>query len=328
MKNKILIALAVVILGVATYAFIRLRPSADINEYQEYFVDDSEAPVDSAVRVTFFGVSTLLIDDGETQILIDGFFSRYSMSRALFRDMQTDSAVIDELVVASGMNRVKGIFVTHTHYDHAFDIAYTARKTGATAYGSASTLNVARGGGLGESQLKLFQPNVDIAVGDFTVRVVPSKHSPGNNLEDDAVTIDAPLRQPASIKAYPEGGSFDFLLKHGGHSIYIKPSPNFVEGALDSLSADVLFLGLAIVSKQGPEWRDQFYDEIVGALSPALVIPIHWDNFFEPVSDELVMLPSMVGEPDKDFDFFIEKTKADNIDFKILQGTKSIVLFK
>lgn len=40
------------------------------------------------------------------------------------------------------------------------------------------------------------------------------------------------------------------------------------------------------------------------------------------------MLPKFASDNEKDFDFFISRTKADRIDFKILQGTKSIVLFK
>ena len=75
------------------------------------------------------------------------------------------------------MDRVKGIFVTHSHYDHSFDVAYTARKTDATLYGSHSTLNIGRGGDVKEEQLSLFQPNQDIQLGNFTVQVIPSIHS-------------------------------------------------------------------------------------------------------------------------------------------------------
>jgi len=40
------------------------------------------------------------------------------------------------------------------------------------------------------------------------------------------------------------------------------------------------------------------------------------------------MLPRFVNKGQEDFDFFINKIKDDSIEFKILQGTKSIVLFK
>jgi L-ascorbate metabolism protein UlaG (beta-lactamase superfamily) len=328
MKKILLLLLVVVLLGVFIFLFIQTRPSGDIDLYETYFTDDSGQPSNNTVKVTFFGVSTLLFDDGETQILLDGFFSRPSMMSTLFTNIQSDTALIDEIISSHKLDQLNGIFVTHSHYDHSFDAAYVARKTGAILYGSKSTLNIGRGGDVGEAQLSLFQLNEDIPLGNFTVRVVPSIHSPGSALKDEGLNIERPLRQPASMKAYLEGGSFDFLIKHHGKSIYVKPSPNFIEGALDSLRADVVFVGIATVTNHPLSWQEKFYEENVYKLKPSTVIPLHWDDFFKPVSDQLVMLPRFVNKGQEDFDFFIEKTKSDNIEFKILQGTKSIVLFK
>ena len=310
------------------FIFIRTRPSGNINSYKDYFINDTGQLKGNQVKVTFFGVSTLLFDDGETQILMDGFFSRPSLLRALLTKIESDTDAIDKLVTDYKMDRVKGIFVTHSHYDHAFDVAYTAKRTGATLYGSVSTLNIGRGGGVKEERLSLFQPNQNVQLGQFTVQVIPSKHSGNNALKDDGVVIEKPLSQPSKIKAYAEGGSFDFYIRHNGKSIYVKPSPNYIEGALDSLKADVVFLGIATVAKQEVPWQDKFYEQTVGKLKPALVVPLHWDDFFHPVSENLVMLPRFANDGPKDFDLFIKKTKTDKIDFKILQGTKSIVLFK
>jgi len=328
MVKKILLGILVVILLIVGYAYMRTRPSGDINDYKEYFADDTSAPSGSNVKVTFFGVSTLLIDDGETQLLIDGFFSRPSMMTVLTSDIRSDTTLIADYLKKYDMSRVKGIFVTHSHYDHAFDAGYVAKMTGATLYGSESTLNIGRGAGADESQLKLYEINKDLQLGNFTIRVVPSKHSPGISMDNDDMIISEPKKQPASFKSYPEGGAFDFLVSHHGKTMYIKPSPNFIAGALDSLDVDAVLLGIATISKQGPEWTDQFYHENVTALEPSVVIPIHWDNFFTPISDELVLLPKMTCEADKDFEYFIQRTKADNIDFRILQGTKSIQPFK
>jgi len=249
------------------------------------------------------------------------------MRRVLFTKMASDTVRIDNVIKKYGMNRVKGIFVTHSHFDHAFDVAYTTRRTGANLYGSRSTLNIARGGTVAESQLKPFQPYEIFTLGRFTVQIIPSKHSPNNGLKDDGVEIETPLNQPAKMKAYSEGGSFDFYIHHDGNSIYVKPSPNFIEGRLDSLRADVLFLGIATISNQDSLWKEKFYEQNVGKLKPKILIPLHWDNFFQPLSDNLVMLPRFVKSSPADFDFMIRKAKADKIDFKILQGGKSILLF-
>ncbi len=318
---------ALIVIGIVV-VFIKTRPSGDISKYRNYYVDDTSTPNGNDVKVTFFGVSTLLFDDGETQILIDGFFSRPSMVKALFTKIKSDTAQIDRMIADYKMDKVRGIFVTHSHYDHAFDAAYTTKKTGATLYGSVSTLNIGRGGGVEEDHLSLYVPYREIPLGKFTVQVIPSKHSSGNAQKDDGVIIDKPLTQPSKIKAYAEGGSFDFYIKHNGRSIYVKPSPNYVAGTLDSMRADVVFIGTATVAGQPLSWQDAYYEQTIGKLKPGLVIPLHWDNFFEPLSDNLVMLPRLAKASEKDFDIFIDKTRADKIDFKILQGTKSILLFK
>lgn len=257
MKKIIIILLALLVLF-ALYIFYKTRPSADVEKYKKYYPSDTEQVVENQVKVTFFGVSTLLFDDGQTQILVDGFFSRPSMLKTLFKDIESNTPEIDRLIATHQMNRVQGLFVTHSHYDHAFDVAYVAKKTGATLYGSQSTLNIGRGGNLPEAQFSLFQPYQKISLGDFTVQVIPSKHSPDNALKDDGVEITSPLPQPAKFKAYSEGGSFDFYIQHKGHSIYIKPSPNYIEGALDTLKADVVLLGIGTVGKRDRAFQDKF----------------------------------------------------------------------
>ena len=158
MKKRILLGLAILLLIFIIFIFIRTRPSGNINNYENYLINDTGQLKENQVKVTFFGVSTLLFDDGQTQILIDGFFSRPSLWRALITKIESDTAVIGEIITNYRMDRVKGIFVTHSHYDHSFDAAYTTRKTGAILYGSKSTLNIGRGGDVTEAQLSLFQP--------------------------------------------------------------------------------------------------------------------------------------------------------------------------
>ena len=79
MKKRILLGLAMLLFIFILFIFIRTRPSGNINNYKNYFINDTGQLKENQVKVTFFGVSTLLFDDGETQILLDGFFSRPSI---------------------------------------------------------------------------------------------------------------------------------------------------------------------------------------------------------------------------------------------------------
>ena len=101
--------------------------------------------------------------------------------------------------------------------------------------------------------------------------------------------------------------------------------PRLFAPSLDNIRADVLLLGTAMLGKQQPEFQQQFYDETVGKLHPQLVIPIHWDNFFHPLSEHLVALPWVADDLKQSFDFLIFRTKTDKIKFRILQGYQSLI---
>lgn len=327
MKKKILIVLIVLVAAVIGAVFYMISPSGDIEKYAKYYTDDTSSPTNGQVKVTFFGVSTLLFDDGETQFLIDGFFTRPPFLKLMTAELSTDTASIDQLMRQYKMDRVKGIFPTHSHYDHAFDVAYTTRKMNAILYGSESSLNIGRGGGLKEEQLHLTKPYEEIQLGKFTVQIIPSIHSAPSSLKDSGLVIKEPKKQPTRMKDYPEGGTFDFLVKYNGHQVYIKPSPNFIEGALDTTRAEVLFLGIGTIGTKEPAWQNQYYEQTVGKLHPKLLVPLHWDDFTKPIDGHLDMLPRFVADTPKDFDFIIQKTSADKIDFKVLQAYKSVLLF-
>ena len=159
--------------------------------------------------------------------------------------------------------------------------------------------------------------------------VVKSKHSPPiKGINDDlGETIDKPLKQPASFLDYKEGGSFDFLIKRGDHAMLVKPSANYVEGALDKVRADVLFLGTATLGKQTKKDQDAIYDQTVKKVQPQLVVAIHWDNFFLPLDDRLEMFGKLIDDIPAGFDYLIDRLKTDKIQFGLMQGYQSVVLF-
>jgi L-ascorbate metabolism protein UlaG (beta-lactamase superfamily) len=292
-------------------------PGTDLSGYREHHLEAAPAPKNGAVTVTFLGTTTLLFDDGETQLLTDGFLTRPPITKLLNR-IETDPKTVDAALKKAGADRVKALFVAHAHYDHAMDCAYVAQKTGAKLHGSASVLNIGRGGGLKDEQMALFEPGKELKVGKFTVTVLKGKHSPPlKGLNDDlGQEIAKPLKQPAGFRDYKEGGSFDFLIKHGDRTALVNCAANFVEGARDGVRADVLFLSVGALGGQPKEFQTAFYDQTVPKVKPKLVIPIHYDDFTQPLSDSLRGL----GDTPAAFDFVIARLKADKIRFGLLQG--------
>ena len=251
------------------------------------------------MKVTFFGTTTLLFDDGTDQVLFDAHLTRPSLLTYIFGSASTDTAIVDEMLKLHGVDRLRAIFISHSHHDHVMDAPYIANRCGAAIYGSTSALNVLRGGDVPEERLNPFEANATFAVGGFRVKVIPSIHSRPTILNNDlGQTIDRPLRQPARLRDYKEGGSWDFCVQAQGKCWVIRPSFNYIEGQMEGCRADVLFLGVAGLQKADEATRRIFFRETVDRLQPKLVIPVHWDNFFSPLTRPVRGMPRLIEKTD------------------------------
>lgn len=103
---------------------------------------------------------------------------------------------------------------------------------------------------------------------------------------------------PASLRDYKEGGSYDFFIQHGEKKILIRPSFNYIEGQLDGIQADVLFLGVAGLAKADEDMEKAFYAETVEKTKARLVIPVHWDNFFASLEKPVEDMPELIEKTD------------------------------
>ena len=252
------------------------------------------------MKVTYLGTTMLLFDDGADQLLFDCHVTRPSIPRFLFGRLTTDEAVADRVIREFRIDRLRGIFISHSHCDHVMDAPYFARRLKADVYGSASSLNVARGGGVKEERLHSFGDSMQYQVGGFHIEAILSVHSKAHWYNDDlGQTIDAPLAQPARKKDYKEGGSFDFLITHGDRRFLIRPSYNYLEGQLNGIRADVLFLGISGISKDTGERRRRFFEETLDKVQPETVVPVHWDNFFSPLYGRVKGLPPVIEDTGK-----------------------------
>lgn len=238
------------------------------------------------MKISYFGTTVLLFDDGKDQILFDCHITRPTFTEFEFSKVETDKALADKIIKDFEINRLRGIFISHTHYDHVMDAPYFANACGCPIYGSKSAKFVALGGDVPEDRIFTYDDAMEYSIGNFDIKVIPSIHSPTYFFNDDlGQTIDYPVVQPAKKIDYKEGGSFDFVVKHSGKTYLIRPSYNYLINQLDGIKADYLFQGIIGLAKDNPEHRKNFYKETIAKVKPEMVIPVHWDNFFSPLTD-------------------------------------------
>ncbi len=251
------------------------------------------APAGAQVRVTFLGVATMLVDDGETALLTDGFFTRPGKLATLLGRIAPDPVAIRRALDAAKVHRLAAIFVVHSHYDHALDAPLVAMHTGALLVGSPSTANVARGLGFPEDRFRLVPPNEPMHFGRFTVTMIPSRHFPHGVAMGE---IEAPLRPPARASAWKEGGSYSVLIEHPLGRLLVQGSAGWRAGALDGRRADVVALGIGALGTRDATYFDGYYHGVIGAVRPRCVIPIHYDDFTLPLDTDLEPMPSLLDD--------------------------------
>ncbi|QDZ08626.1 MBL fold metallo-hydrolase [Sphingomonas panacisoli] len=236
------------------------------------------------VTARYFGATTLTFGDGKNTIMIDALLTRPGMRAVMFDKIASDPALVGSVLSRAGLAKIDLLLVSHTHYDHALDIAAVAAKTGATIVGSPSTREVALGGGIPDARIRTIKGGETLVAGDFTVTVIRSAHSLGDRVPGE---VTAPLRQPAKASDYREGGTFAYLIEHRGLRILVHASANFSPGMYRGVKADVVFLATGGLSPHPADFTARYWDEVVKTTGAKLVVPIHWDDFLLPLDQPL-----------------------------------------
>ena len=243
-----------------------------------------------SLNIKYYGTSTLLFDDGETQIMSDGYFSRPSFAELAFKTFAPNTKLLADVAKTEKLERLAAIFPVHSHHDHAMDSAPLAEITGATVLGSQSTAYIAQGWGLPEQQITVAENKKPYQYGDFRISLIPSKHVAMPKFLAQRIgmgeQLTQPLKQPARISDYKEGVSYSVHIQHPSGNYLIQGSANYVPGALDGLNADTVFLGVAGLSNKTDSHIENYLKETVLAVQAKTVVPIHWESFMKPASNQ------------------------------------------
>lgn len=246
------------------------------------------------VTLEYMGAAGWRISDGTTIILIDPYLSRilgpppplappYSRTPGDMRPVYgwNDVAAPDVAAIDAHVPHADFVFVTHTHYDHVLDVPHIALSTRSTVIGTESTENVMRAYGVPEKQLITVRGGEDFDFGVFSVKVIPSLHSPLDHKHYFSSEIaPAGMKAPLTLQQmHPEGGTLAYLIRFHGHQILVFGGMNYIEREIEGLEPDVVLVGAASSRKEIYDYSGRLMRDL---HFPLLVLPTHWDNFFAP----------------------------------------------
>lgn len=261
----------------------------DIARYADRF-DLAEAPADAPVSVRWLGVSTVLVDDGSSALLTDGFFSRPGLLDVGLRRLRSSPSRIDDSLSRAGITGLAAVLPVHTHYDHAMDSAAVAERTGALLIGGESAANIALGQGFSKDRIRVVSSGAPVELGAFEVTLIESEHCPPDRFPG---AIRQPIDSAAKASAYRCGETWSTLVHHRPSSrrLLIQGSAGFVPGALAGQQAEAAYLGVGQLGRQPREYITRYWNETVRTVGARRVVLIHWDDFFRPLTRPLRALP-------------------------------------
>lgn len=250
---------------------------------------------ESGVTAWFLGTSSVLLSDGVTAVLSDGFVTRPGLGRVVFGRIAPDRRVVQRAFERLGSPPIAAVVCVHSHYDHALDAPVWASLTGAVLVGSESTANIGRGSGVPERSLRVVRDGESLTCGGFELTVVESEHSPGDRYPG---TVDTPLVPPRRSREWRTGAVYSLFVSHPRGTVLLHASAGFRPGALRGRHAGVVYLGVGTLGKQPLEYIEAYWDEVVRATGARRVVLVHWDDFFVSLDKPLRPLPHLADDLD------------------------------
>ncbi len=212
-------------------------------------------------------------------VLIDPYLSRLALPTLLHgRALAPDGAQL-----ARHVPRADAVLVGHTHFDHVLDIPWLARTHACPVYGSRSLANLMRLHGLPDHAVEVVPGRV-YELGPFEVTFIESLHSKlllGLKVPSDGELTCDHLDDLRGDR-YRCGQVYGIHVRVAGVTFYHQGSANVIEERIQHRQVDYFLAGIA-----GRGFTRNYTARVLRALSPRVVIPHHYDNFFLPVEGEL-----------------------------------------
>jgi len=214
------------------------------------------------VTFRWLGVGGVELSAGGQVLAIDPFFTRPRFSAMLGKRVSPNRSL-----VVAWLPRCDFVLVTHAHYDHLMDVPEVLRSSGAAAYGSPNTCQILSAADIPPGQIHEIGPGWQLELGVFKIEAGKGYHG--------RTPLDAIINRPLSPRLKPPLRLWDYRMDTC-LSFHIQVNGLRIQHGEQPNPAEVLLIN--------PNQAPEHYQALVQRVQPRLVVPIHWDDFFSPLT--------------------------------------------
>ncbi|MBN1440274.1 MAG: MBL fold metallo-hydrolase [Anaerolineales bacterium] len=230
------------------------------------------------LRFRWLGTAGIEFESGGERILVDPYLSRLPMRYLVFGRPSPNREAIARHLLPS-----RAVLVSHSHFDHLFDVPEICREFGAAAFGSPNSAAILRTHGIPPDRIHPIAAGDSFRAGPFDVRVFAGRHGRMLGLLPYRGKLPARLAPPLRLAEYRMDTMLSFRIHAPGAAALVWNGPP----AADVPQAEALFYC--------PLWGARMCAEVAAAARARVIIPVHWDDFFLPLENPLRPLISPPG---------------------------------
>lgn len=263
------------------------------------------------VEARWLTVASVLLEDGETQILFDPMFTRAGITHWLMLSkLPADEELIKKVIEDQKLQNINALFASHSHFDHVIDAPVFSKLTGATFYTDRSNEIIAKAYKSPLIKTTPVEDGKSIQIGKFKITPIERDHAPIKGLFE-FLPGDVKPDFNFGLFEYRLGQTWCYLVEHPEGKILLDQGSNPHVDKFQKLISQVDVLIQGIANRKSDEALIGGYPK---TYKPKIFIPLHFDNFFFSFNPkEYLNLPGVSK------DELMEKLKKAEPQLKIVE---------
>lgn len=232
----------------------------------------------SKVEARWLSVASLVLEDGETQILFDPMFTRAGLKHWLMlSELRSDEGLVSKIIKEQQLEKLTAVFASHSHFDHVIDAPLFSKLTGAKFYVDESSERVAKAYKEPKITTQRITNLTKIQIGKFTITPIQRTHSPIRLLDFDFLPGPVPEDFDFGLFDYHVGDTWFYYIEHPEGKILIDQGSEPFLDKLKPFTSDVNVVIQGIANRSSD---DAIVKGYISVFKPTVFVPTHFDNFF------------------------------------------------